>query len=489
MVVYLSSAPVCSIFRSGFPRLQPAFSINMNKAHTVSDNTQMDAVYNRLRKHFYYFDAEKNPYLPIFMENAGGSQCPEMVIDSMSDYMRSKYVQLGAGYELSMRAKEVVDSTHNFMKTFMNADEVGEVAFGPSSSQLLENLSNCYLNFVEEGDEVIVHGANHEANAGPWIKLAEEKGLTLKFWMVSEDFSSNLESLGKLLSTRTRILAVAHVSNILGEILDLEKLVEFVREKVGSKKTKVVVDGVAFAPHRAIDVARWGVDWYVFSTYKVCGPHMAVLFGTNAAFSEINDEMPNFFFVPSHKFSSKFELGCLNHEGCAGILALKQYLQYLAQEEESLNLDASEQVDSIENVQKRLSAMKVEDSSIFDRELVEAAFRTVKLLEKPTQSALISYLRSRSDVRIVGPLTADGERRVPTISFVHRSKKSSDIAQALYKMGFAIRNGNMYSYRLISALCSSGLLFDNNVSEGVVRISMMHYNTPSELRREHRVIF
>ncbi|GLJ54631.1 hypothetical protein SUGI_1173700 [Cryptomeria japonica] len=483
MVVYLSSAPVCSIFCSGLPGLQPAFSINMNKAvaHTVSYNTQMNGAYNRLRKHFSYFDAEKNQNFPIYLENSGSSQCPDVVIDSMSNYMRSKYVQIGAGYELSMRAKGVVDSAHNFMKTFVNADEVGEVALGPSSSQLLKNLSYCYWNFVEEGDEVIVHGANHEANAGPWVKLAKEKGLKLKFWMVNEDFSSNLESLGKLLSTKTRILAVPHVSNVLGEILDLEKLVEFVREKVGSKRTRVIVDGVAFAPHGAIDVAKWGVDWYVLSTYKVCGPHMSVLFGTNDAFNEIKDEMPNFFFIPNHDFSSKFELGCLNHEGCAGILALKQYLQLLAQEEECLNLDASEEVDSIKNVQKQFSAIKVDDSSIFDRELVKAAFRTVKLLEKPLQSALISYLRSRSDVRIVGPDDADGERRVPTISFVHRRKKSSDIAQALYKMGFAIRNGHMYSYRLISALCSSGLLCDNNVSEGVVRISMMHYNTPTEL--------
>lgn len=458
-----------------------------NKAHAVSDlsalpNTKMDAVYNNLRKHFSYFDPSKN--LPIFMENAGGSQCPNVVIDSMANYMRSTYVQLGAGYELSKRANEVVDSAHRFMNTFVNGDEVGEVAFGSSTSQLFETLSHCYATVLKEGDEVIVHEANHEANAGPWIKLAEQRGLALKFWKVDEDFSSSLESLGGLLSTKTRIVAVAHVSNILGEILDLERLIKFVRDEKGCKRARVIVDGVSFSPHRAIDVAKWGVDWYAFSTYKVCGPHMAVLFGTHDAFNEIKDAMPNFYFVPSHPFGRKFELGCLNHEGCAGILALQEYLEHLAQEEKSainLGTDGEQQGDLVKEIEKSVSSLKVGISSKFDRELIEAAFRTAKLLEEPLQIALINYLKSRPDVRIIGPANADGERRVPTISFVHMNKKSSDIVQALYKRGFALRNGHMYSYRLISALCAKDLLFANNVNEGVVRISMIHYNTPSEV--------
>lgn len=458
-----------------------------NKAHAVSNpslipNPQRDAVYNNLRKHFSYFDPSKN--LPIFMENAGGSQCPNVVIDSMANYMRSMYVQLGAGYELSRRAKEVVDSAHRFMKTFVNGDEVGEVAFGPSTSQLFETLSHSYADVLREGDEVIVDEANHEANAAPWIKLAEQRGLPLKFWKVNEDFNSSLESLGGLLSTKTRIVAVAHVSNILGEILDLERVVKFVRDEMGCKRARVIVDGVSFAPHRAIDVAKWGVDWYAFSTYKVCGPHMAVLFGTHGAFNEIKDGMPNFYFVPSHHFSSKFELGCLNHEGCAGILALQEYLEHLAQQEElALNLgtDGEQQGDLAKEVEKSVSSLKVGNSYEFDRKLIEAAFRTAELLEKPLQIALINYLKSRSDVRIVGPANADGECRVPTISFVHMNKKSSDVVQALFQKGFAIRNGHMYSHRLISALCSYDLLFTNNVNEGVVRISMIHYNTPSEV--------
>ncbi len=287
---------------------------------SAAPNTQMHPVYERLRKHFSYFAPNKS--FPIYLENAGASLCPNVVIDSMANYTRSMYVQTEAGYELSMRAKEVVESAHKFMKTFVNGDEVGEVAFGSSSSRHLKTLSHCYLNVLKEGDEVIVHEANQEANAGPWVKLAKQRGLPIKFWKLNEDFSSSLESLGRLLSTKTRIVAVAHVSNVLGEILDLERVVKFVRDDMGCKRAIVIVDGVAFAPHRAIDVEKWGVDWYAFSTYKLCGPHKAVLFGTHDAFNEIKDEMPNFYFIPNHHFSSKFELGCLNHEACAGILAL-----------------------------------------------------------------------------------------------------------------------------------------------------------------------
>lgn len=339
------------------------------------------------------------------------SQHPNVVMDSMANYMRSMYVQIGAGYELSMRGKEVVDCAHKFMKTFVNGEEVGEVAFGSSSSQLLKTLSHCYLNVLKEGDEVIVHEANQEANAGPWVKLAEQRGLPIKFWELNEDFSSSLESLVRLLSTKTRIVVVAHVSNVLGEILDLERVLKFVRDEMGCKRAIAIADGVAFAPHRAIDVEKWDVDWYASSTYKVCGPHMAVLFGTHDAFNGIKDEMPNFYFIPNHHFSSKFELGCLNHEACAGILALQEYLQHLAKEEElalKLATHGEQQSDLVKEIEKSVSALEVGSSSKFSRELVEAAFRTAKLLEEPLQMALINYLMSRSDVRIVGPANGDG---------------------------------------------------------------------------------
>ncbi|KAJ7280521.1 hypothetical protein O6H91_Y370100 [Diphasiastrum complanatum] len=283
----------------------------------------VDDPYDLVRMQFPFFrvlpqQKQKQKKSLVFMENAGGSQCPAVVIDAMAEYMRFCYAQPGSRYAISTLAEHVIKSARDFVRVFVNADNQGDVAFGASTSQLLAMLGICYGRVLQRGDEVIVHEANHEANVAPWVRMAEQAGLSLKFWLLNhESFESNLDELGQLLSPRTRIVAVTHVSNLLGEVLDLEKVVRYVKERVGCSKVRVVADGVAYAPHRALDVAKWGVDWYVFSTYKVYGPHMAVLFGTMEAFMDVKEVAPNFDFISSGDLSKKFELGGVCHEGCA----------------------------------------------------------------------------------------------------------------------------------------------------------------------------
>ena len=132
--------------------------------------------------------------------------------------------------------------------------------------------------------------ANHEANAGCWERL-KEVGAVNKFWKVNPaTFESSLEEFEKLLSPRTKLVAVAHVSNLLGMVVDVKGVCELAH-KVGAK---VCVDGVAFASHRAVDVQEIGADWYVYSTYKVYGPHMAAIFGTHEAFDGLGWTEPLF---------------------------------------------------------------------------------------------------------------------------------------------------------------------------------------------------
>ncbi len=416
-----------------------------------------EGFYHNVRAHFPYFQSNKKH--PVFFENAGGSQLPAVVIDAIGNYMRDSYVQLGARYELSKEATQMLADTHSFMKIFMNAKGVGEVVLGPSTSQLVANLSASYAGILSPGDEIVVQEANHEANAGPWVKLAKRGGFSLKFWKTNpQSFESSIDGLIKLLSPSTKIVAVTHVSNILGEILDLEKLVKVVKEEVG-ERVRVVADGVAYAPHRAIDVMKWGVDWYVFSTYKVYGPHMSALFGTFDAFDEVKDEGPNHFFIPSSDFSYKFELGGACHEGSAGILALSRYL-------------------------KALAAMKHHNTYTaigFDRQVVEAAFAAITQLEQPLQHTLLGFLKSKPDVVIIGRSSSQARIRMPTISFVHKTKSSTEIVKHIQKAGIATRNGHMYAYRLVTALVEQGALFGNSIDDGVVRISMVHYNTPHEV--------
>ncbi|MGV3613744.1 MAG: cysteine desulfurase-like protein [Fimbriimonas sp.] len=370
-----------------------------------------------------------------FLENAGGSQVPACVADAVRDYMLTSYVQLGAGYPYANEADRVVQAAHAFIETFMGAGDAGRVVLGPSTTALTHILANAYAETLKPGDEIVVAVSNHEANAGPWVDL-ERRGATIRWWPIDgELLHLTVEGLRPLLNERTRLVALPHVSNLLGQVVDLRPVVEAAHE-VGAR---VVADGVAYAPHRAMDVAAWGVDWYVYSAYKVYGPHMAALYGRHEAFAEI--EGPNHFFIPRDSIPAKFELGGVDHEGCAGLLALRPYLRFLAGREAD------------------------------DRATVTEAFEAMETLERPLTDLLVDGLRKRADVKLLLPETADN---VATVSFLHRTRSSAEVARHLIARGIGLRNGHMYAYRLCEAL---GI----DPADGVVRISLLHYNTPEEV--------
>ena len=259
----------------------------------------------------------------IFLEYAGGSQVPAVVAEAIRDYMLSSYVQLGAGYPTSQRATALVDKAHSFVRLLMNGGE-GAAILGSSTTALLHMLANCYRAALGPGRAVVVAETGHEANVGPWKHLAAS-GCELRWWkMDPESFSCPIEALDELLDDRVALVAFPHVSNLLGEIVD----VAAITAKAHAAGARVVVDGVAYAPHRAMDVAAWDVDWYAYSAYKVYGPHMAALWGRRDALAELRG--PNHFFVPDHDLPYKFELGGASHEGCAGLLGLADYLGFLA---------------------------------------------------------------------------------------------------------------------------------------------------------------
>ena len=377
----------------------------------------------------------------VFLENAGGSQVPKVVADRIYDYMVSSYVQLGAGYALSQQATQLVDDAHEFVRLVMNGRD-GEVILGSSTSALLRMLSGCYAKVLAPGSAIVVAQTGHEANIGPWKDLAG-LGFDFRWWeMDPTSFSCSMDRLDELLDDRVALVAFPHVSNLLGEIVD----VAAITERAHASGARVVVDGVAFAPHRAIDVDAWQVDWYAYSTYKVYGPHMAALWGRRDALAELTG--PNHFFVPDDEVPYKFEVGGANHEGCAALLGLRDYMAFLTD---------------------------TQDPAALDREGIERAFALMTACELPLQSRLIDYLQSRDDIRIIGPTSA-GSERVGTISFIHDSKSSAEITAEVDQSGIAIRHGHMYAYHLCEEL---GL----DPDDGVVRVSLVHYNTPDEIER------
>jgi cysteine desulfurase family protein (TIGR01976 family) len=325
------------------------------------------------------------------------------------------------------------------VRLFMNGDVMGEVVLGHSSSWLFRMLADCYAETIQPGDEIVVAEAGHEANIGPWLRL-ERQGAKIRWWRVDpETGASTLDGLREVLSERTKIVAFAHVSNLLGEIIDIEAVTE-AAHAVGAR---VVADGVAYAPHRAIDVQAWNVDWYGYSAYKVYGPHVGVLYGRHDAFAEL--EGPNHFFVPQHEVPYKFELGGVAHEACAGIVALRDYLQFLSGRE------------------------------VYDRRTVTDAFEVMEAHERPLQERLVSWVLEHPRLRLIGPESV-GEDRVATVSFVHETKSSQALSIVANRQDIGIRFGHMYAHRLCTAL---GL----EPEDGVVRVSCVHYNRPAEIER------
>lgn len=462
---------------------------------------QSSTLYELSRSQFEYFDPRYGH--PVFMENAGGSQVPRSVTAAITHYMSHSYAQLGAGHDVSARADATVSAARHLMSTLLNAHGCGQVALGPSTSRLIQSLAQCYASVLGPRDEVIIQESSHESNVGPWVRLGQRQGCKVRTWKLdAEAMRCEVQDLEQLLSPATRIIALSHVSNLLGEVLDLSCVMRLVRQR--APRARVVVDGVAYAPHRAVDVAASGVDFYAVSNYKIMGPHMATLFVSDAAARELVEEGgtqqgPNHYFVPPTNLVYCLELGGVSHEGCAGILGLQQYLQLLAMPDGSRS-DA--------NLIHPLG-FGSSPASFITRHEVEAAYAAMQLMEQAPQQLLLDFLSVQPDVKIIGPRHAPLDfsndsakqptNRVPTISFVHNRIPPSRVAASINAEGFAVRSGHMYARRLVEALVAAKVLLpsndstgadaeDNTVNEGVVRISLLHYNTIAEVERLLRVL-
>ena len=211
----------------------------------------------------------------VLMDNAGGSQIVKGAVDRITEFLFERNVQIGGSYAVSKAAANALIQGRRAVQTLVNAARPEEIVFGPSTTQLMLTLAAAMRSQFKPGDEIILTVADHESNIGAWERLSEF-GVVIKLWPVDPvSYEMRLEDLDKLMTDRTRLVCVHHVSNILGAINPIADIARFVHDR----GAKIVVDAVAYAPHRAIDVQAWDVDYYVFSLYKTYGPHMAVMYG------------------------------------------------------------------------------------------------------------------------------------------------------------------------------------------------------------------
>ncbi|KAK8138455.1 hypothetical protein PG984_001835 [Apiospora sp. TS-2023a] len=370
----------------------------------------------------------------VYFDNAGGSQTLGTVVDSICQYLTNNNVQLGATYRVGKLATARYNDGFAAAAKYVNAQE-DEIAFGSSTTQLYRNLS--YALEFQEGDEIIISSIDHEANIAPWVDLAARNKLTLKWWTPAKSTNPKLlaSDLEGLLTPKTRLVTCTHASNILGTITDVKAIAATVHAAVPG--ALVCVDGVAYAPHRPLDLADLGVDVYCFSWYKVYGPHISMMYARQATAQQPqNMRSLGHFFKGGETLDEKLGLAGASYELLQAVPHVVEYLGGTA-----------------------------------------GGWPALVAHEHALQKTLLDYLASKPDVfTVVGETTADPAARVPTVSFLVKGWNAQALVETVEKAtSFGFRWGAFYSNRLAYDLL--GLEPD-----GVVRISMVHYNTVEEVR-------
>lgn len=378
-----------------------------------------------------------------FFDNAGGSQILKGAVERINTFLYEKNVQIGGSYAVSQAAAAALYEARTAAMHLVNASRPEEIVFGNSTTALLQNLARGMHSQLSPGDEIIITIADHESNIGPWDRL-QERGVILKIWPLNKDtLTLDLADLAPLMSERTKLVCVTHCSNILGSINPIREIADFVH----ARGAKICVDAVAYAPHRAVDVQAFDVDYYVFSLYKTYGPHYALMYGKYDLLLEL-DTLYHYFYGKD-KVPGKLEPGNPNYELAYSTCGIVDYLV-------SLGEQAGETGST--------------------RQKIEAAYGAITAQEDALTERLLAYLRSRNDCTIVGQSVNRESLRVPTIAFRFDGREAADLCKAMDGEKIAMRFGDFHSRRLAEYLG----LTDHG---GMLRVSMVHYNTLEEVDR------
>jgi cysteine desulfurase family protein (TIGR01976 family) len=353
-----------------------------------------------------------------FFDAPGGTQVPDEVIEAIAAYLRESNANLGGAFERSRRSDLLVGEARRAGAAFLGcgAEEVG---FGANMTTLNFALSRSLGRELEAGDEIVVTKLDHDGNVAPWLELAHDLGVVVRFAEIHDDTSLDVEHLASLLSERTRVVAFPWASNAVGTVIDVARVAELAHS-VGALAW---VDAVHYAPHGSIDVAAAGVDVLLCSPYKFFGPHLGLAF----ARAELLERLRPYKVRPSPErpLGTRFETGTLPHELLAGFVAAVQY------------------VDSI-------------------------GFEAIAAYERELGARFLAGLPESCELH--GLATMDG--RVPTFCLTLRGLTPDDGAKRLAEHGFAVWSGDYYAVEVMSRL---------GLPDGALRVGIVHYNTAEEV--------
>jgi len=348
-----------------------------------------------------------------------------------------------------------------------------EMFLGCNATSMLHNLAQCYLSVISPLDDILISEHNHQANITPWLQLAKHTKATVHWWNTTSE-------LKPLLSSNTRLVICSHASNIYGKLHDLQKLCRIVRQRT-SERAQIVVDGVTAAPHTFADLSSIDVDFYVISMHKLCAPHLGALCAKKSVMEQVNN--------------TALELGTISYEACAGAIALGYYFYTLAtmdfqsvhhQQQQSCNESSSQSQSSsllAINSGNLPDSTAIDDDFILSIQHVQEAYRRIQIVEIKLVYSLFSYFTNHPRIQILKeeeeeaiPLQNDMHDHLPILSILHQTLQSSHIVKHCYHHGIICRNGCFLSPRIANKILEKN-------AEGVVRFSLLHYNTQDEIRK------
>ena len=381
----------------------------------------------------------------VFCSNAGGSFVARQVIDLLDRYNSHTRVQPYSPFTPSREAGVAMDLARQGWADALNAS-VDEITIGPSSSANTYVMAQALGAHWGPGDEIVVTQQDHETNIGAWRRKAEEQGATIREWQV--DPATGLldpEDLYALLNENTRWVFVTHCSNLMGTVNPVSEIAATVKAK---SPARVCVDAVACAPHGIADVKAMGVDIYFFSLYKVFGPHQGVLYVDGALTESLAGQ--------GHYFNREDPAKRYNPAGPqhGQIAACQGVLDYF----ESLHQHHGGQ------------------ASDSPRARMDALHTLITQQENSLAEPLLDFLSGSDAVQLLGKAHCRDGDRAPTIAFRPLKQSAASLAAALQAGGIGTENGDFYAPRALEAM---GI----DPSDGVVRISLVHYNGVEEVER------
>ena len=385
-----------------------------------------------IREDFPILDQEINGSPLTYFDNAASTQKPKAVIDAIKNYYEHDHANVHRGvHSLSVRATELYEKSRKNIAQFINANSPNEIIFTRGTTESINILASGLSGLVKQGDEILISTMEHHSNIVPWQELCIRTGAVLKIIPINNLGELQLDSLEKLLSKKTKIISVTHISNTLGTINPIKKIIELAH----LHDAYVVIDGAQAIAHTPVDVQNLDCDFYAFSGHKLYGPTgIGVLYGKEDLLNKLppcqfGGEMilkVTFEKTSYNTLPYKFEAGTPN---IAGSIALSVGIDYL----NSLPLDLCHQHE-----------MEIHDYAL-------------------------DQLKSFSNIRLIGA----SQKKSPIISFVAKDIHPHDVGTILNQKGVAVRTGHH---------CTMPLMEFFNIS-GTIRASFSFYNSKNEVKR------